>query len=87
MFRATHRPSSGAQKLQFLASAFTHVFGCRPLRPETKNKYTELIVNYLSQIVLKAVSTNIAQISYTLNVESMDRNTLTHLSKVKLSQN
>jgi len=41
----------------------------------------------LSQIVLKAVSASTAQVAYTVNVESMDRNTLTHLSKVKLSQN
>jgi len=31
MFRATHRPSSGAQEL-IAASCFTYVFGCRPLR-------------------------------------------------------
>jgi hypothetical protein len=32
MFRAAHRPSSGAQKL-IAASGFTYVFGCRlPLR-------------------------------------------------------
>jgi hypothetical protein len=32
MFRATHRPSSGAQKIVIAASGFIYVFGCRPLR-------------------------------------------------------
>jgi len=32
MFRATHRPSSGAQKTVIAASGFTYVIGCRPLR-------------------------------------------------------
>jgi len=32
MFRAAHRPSSGAQKTVIAASGFTYVFGCRPLR-------------------------------------------------------
>jgi hypothetical protein len=31
MFRVTHRPSSGAQKL-IAAFGFTYVIGCRPLR-------------------------------------------------------
>jgi len=33
MFRATHHPSSGAQKIVIAASGFTYLFGCRlPLR-------------------------------------------------------
>jgi len=31
MFRATHRPSSGAQKTLIAASGYTYVCGCRPL--------------------------------------------------------
>jgi cytochrome c biogenesis factor len=48
---------------------------------------TELNVYCLSQIVLQAVSANIAQVSYTVNVESTDRRTLTHMSKVNISLN
>jgi hypothetical protein len=32
MFRATHRPSSGAKKTEIAASGFIYVFGCRRLR-------------------------------------------------------
>jgi len=36
MFRATHRPSLGAQKTVIAASGFTYVCGCRQL-PATTN--------------------------------------------------
>jgi len=57
MFRATHRPSSGAQKTVIAASGFTYVFGCRPLQwplPETcwaikkhwNNKFYYTVASY-----------------------------------------
>jgi len=35
MFRATHRSSSGAQKLLIAAAGFTYVCGCRQLSATT----------------------------------------------------
>jgi len=60
MFRATHRPSLGAQKHVIAASGFTYVFGCRPLRWRQPKTYVkpEAAITVFELLMMGGVARN-----------------------------